>query len=91
MYNISILNKELIITGKYKMSDTIFEGLSLSDPKVSKHLKFKIVRYIYKIKLIQSNILNSINRFTHNSQTIINTILLSNIFGNNSSEKPHNY
>ena len=44
-----------------------------------------------QIKLILSTIINSVIQFTYKNQNTKNRNFLSNIFGNNSSEKPHNY
>jgi len=49
------------------------------------------IRDITQIKLVKSLLINSTIKFTYPNTDAINLLFLINIFGNNSSEKPHNY
>jgi hypothetical protein len=66
--------------------------MSLEEIKEQKRqIHLKITKYITQIKLIQSILINSTIKLIYSNANAINLLFLINIFGNNSSEKPHTY
>ena len=67
-------------------------NMSLEEIKEQKRqIHLQITKYITQIKLIKSILINSTIKLIYSNANAINLLFLINIFGNNSSEKPHTY